>query len=107
LKTNIPAFVDDYICSKCKKGYYAVFDASKTDFYGKAHINNNFNSSTDFSNRYYPITTCVSHAEAEATLVHTKETLENCELLMKGNANSLDYYACYKCIFGYTGRIHR
>lgn len=79
-----PNFQDDYICSKCAIGYYALFEGStRTDFYGKAHINDKGNSSSDFTNRYPLISKCVAKDVVEATLVVINETLNNCEILLK------------------------
>ncbi len=82
IKHNPPDINSDYVCTKCKPGYYALFNNPL----GKAHINDNFDTSSDFKNRMIPIQNCLAEDDVESTLFVTNETLENCEIIMQDNS---------------------
>lgn len=61
-------------------------------------------------NRILPIFECVSIETAEKTLYVTNQRLENCEILMKDTSiahSNATFYACFKCKFGFSGRLKR
>lgn len=66
-------------------------------------------------NRIYPIFECVSMDVVEKTLYITNEKLDYCELVLKDVSSTLvddlnnpvEYYGCYKCKFGYSGRLKK
>lgn len=93
-----------YVCTKCKEGFYALF----TDSQGKAHINDKEdNTSSDFLNRIYAIGSCIDKTTIEASLYITNDNIDNCEIFMSDYSIEFtqNYYICYKCKFGYTGRL--
>ena len=93
-----------YVCTKCKEGFLPLFADPK----GKAHINDKDNNkSSDFLNRIYTINACIAKNIVESSLYITNENIDNCEILMSDYSieYSKNYYICYKCKFGYTGRL--